>query len=402
MPRPRRVSITRYLDAQDRRVAKGAPGARAVRVLSETWYVTLTIDGKRRTVSLGTTNEGAAWVELRRIEREGLTPAVRPKATTLTQHADDWHDSLMAAGGNPNWCGQVRHRVCHLADLAGWAKLSDVTRDSAAAALAKLVAAPLSLAPQTRNHYLSHLRQFLRWCLETDRLTRNPILGLKPVRVDHDVRRRRRVPTADEVVKLFAYLATAKARRRRGMSGPQRALGYRVAMACGLRKSEVQSLTRHSFDLERGVVTLHAAYDKAGRLAEQPLPPWLVGELREWFAAGGECWPRFGKHLIGAFRADLAAAGVEYSTVAADGRTKEYFDFHSLRHWYVTEIVSQPDMDMKTAMSLTRHSTPALVLKIYARAKEQKRRRAADAIPEPGAQPENPRLRAEPNPAEPE
>ena len=167
------------------------------------------------------------------------------------------------------------------------------------------------------------------------------------------------------------------------MTGRQRALGYRVAMCAGLRAEELRSLTRESFDLEAGTVVVRAAYSKRRRRDTQPLPPWLVDQLRAWFAAGGGLWATLpGWHPGRLLKDDLAAAGVPYTAPGPDGPL--YFDFHALRHWYVTEMANMPGISPKTLMALCRHGTPTLTLKTYARARTHDLRAAVDQLKELG------------------
>ena len=65
------------------------------------------------------------------------------------------------------------------------------------------------------------------------------------------------------------------------MTGPARALCYRLAVATGLRFSEIGSITPESFDFgkEPAVVTILAAYTKNGGGAELPLPADVANDL---------------------------------------------------------------------------------------------------------------------------
>ena len=385
---PRRVAVVRYLDPEGHQVPKGTPGARRVKTLSDTYYAFL--GGKR--VPLGTPDLEEAWARLKEIRERGTAGVSRlPLAELLDAWALSLPEPKQAPGGRRRVDLRL-FRVRRLVELAGWRKAADVTSGSAAAALKKLTRTstaknpkpPRPVAPHTRNLYLGALRQFVRWlCGPPCNLGAYPLAGLKPIPIEHDVRRKRRTPTDGEVIRLFTYLETAPAWR--GMTGPQRALGYKVLMACGLRVQELRSLTPDSFDLDGATVTVHAGYDKSSRLIEQPLPFWLVEELRPHFAAGGGCWSGFPYYAaVRVWRRDLLGAGIEYQTTDRDGKTPLYLDLHSLRHWYVTEIASQPGIDLKTGMTLTRHSTPALFLKVYAKVKQDRLRAAAEAIPRPG------------------
>lgn len=415
-PQPRRVVVVRYVNARGDRVNKGDPGARRVATRSDSYYVTLTVGERRRTFPLKTTDIGLAWERLRKLQRRieaGETdledrPAIA--ADPLPKHVDDWLGDLAAEQVSEDRLRLLRGRLAILAAEAGWNRLADITHSSALRALDRLTKRDRRpIGPQTRNHYLDHLRQFCAWCCGPGkRMTENPAIGLNDLPAEHDMRRLRRVPTPEEIGKLFTWLDSPAAdipagRKwtlpsgnvvtvRVGLSGRQRAMAYRVALATGLRAGELRSLRRESFDLARAVVTVSAAYSrKAAKTVEVPLPPWLVDELSVYFAdAAGAMWDGFPAKTPGRIlQHDLAAAGVEYETKGADGLPR-FLDFHALRHHYITEIASQPGMDLKTLMTLARHSTPDLSLRVYAAVRQENVRAAVAQVPRPGGQPEIP------------
>jgi hypothetical protein len=117
------------------------------------------------------------------------------------------------------------------------------------------------------------------------------------------------------------------------------------------------------------------------RPARIVLPAWLAAELRAWLADGGELWQRLpyknpGKLL----QIDLVAVGIPYRIDSPDGPL--YLDMHSLRHFYCTEVGSQPGMDLRTLLTLTRHSTPDLALKRYGHQQEDKLLDAISRLPD--------------------
>ena len=365
--RPRHLAVVRWELPDGTRVPAGTHGAKKRTHQSEAFYAK--IGGKY--VSLGTSDEAEAWAELRRRQREhadrGTDPIPEPAtpATDFPTAVDAWIQTLLDAGGRADVIATTRRRVLHLAELAGWKDVGDVTEASALGALARLLTEPqkgargghAAFSPQTRNHYLSHLRQFAAWCVEAELLAHSPVRKIRKLSVEADQRHARRSPTEEEVKALFDYLAAAPARK--GMTGPQRALGYQVAMCAGLRLEELRSLSRESFDLEKSLVRVKAAYDKRRRVVEQPIPSWLAAELRAWFDGGGGCWSAFPRgHAAEVLRLDLEAAGVPYTVPGPDGPL--HFDVHALRVWYVSELASQPGISPKTLMTLSRHSTPAL------------------------------------------
>ena len=69
-----------------------------------------------------------------------------------------------------------------------------------------------------------------------------------------------------------------------GMTGPARALCYRLAVATGLRYSEIASILPESFDWKAPSVTVAAAYTKNGEPATLPIPNDLADDLAAYVA----------------------------------------------------------------------------------------------------------------------
>lgn len=396
-PRPHLHKVVRYYDAQGERCSKDAPGARKVVEETDTYYATFWANGKRQRVSLRTTDITVAWQRLRaeqrrRVERElGIRDHLTDAAEIpLKQHLDDWIAVVKTRKVTERHVWALRHSMDVLAEVARWETIADLDHDSCARALEKLMEPtkerPKGLSRQTRNHFLRHARQFGRWAAGPGRRLRvDPFAGLEPIDTSTDRRHDRRVPTDEEIRALFDSLELPDAAQRCRMTGAQRAMGYRVAMATGLRANELRSLGWQSFDLAGGVVTLAAAYSKRRRQDAIPLPVWLADQLAVWFEAGGGCWADFPANWPGRLLVDdLEAAGVAYSVKDAAGNDL-FFDFHALRHWYVSAMAHIPDISPKTLLALTRHSTPELTLKVYAKARGHDLREAANQTPEPGA-----------------
>ena len=231
------------------------------------------------------------------------------------------------------------------------------------------------------------------------------------VNVEEDRRHERRIPTDEEIVLLFEWLAgdarTGVRNRvafRNQMTPARRAIGYKISMATGYRVSEMRTLDAASFDLESGTVSVRAAYAKNRRFDVQHLPTWLVEELREWRDAGGEMsWPFPGGKSGRTLKRDLQdarAVWIKSGISPAEQKARSqsttlcysipgpngplFFDFHSLRHYFVTQIVNTPGVSPKVMMALCRHSSPHLSLKIYGKIRDQGELKAVvNTIPNP-------------------
>ncbi len=393
---PFRVQVSHFTDKHGKRCASTVKGARRSVTLTATYYGI--VGGKR--VSLHTSDLGSAHVELRRLLRDHLdraagivTDAQDILARPLLDLVDDFTAYMASKGTSPEHCRKSNHRLRYVIEAAGWQRWQDVSKDTLLAALRKLREPGIprkkrkgispgrpggvNLSAQTSNHYRTITLGWSAWLADRagvrDPLHRAP--GHQ--RIELDRRHPRRCPTDEEIRQLFDFLDSGRADGYRGLSGPQRALGYRVCMATGLRAKELRSLTRESFDLAEGTVTVQAAYSKHRREDVLPLPMWLVAQLKAWFKAGGECWGNLRRvHPGKSLKRDLRGAGIPYET--KDG----FFDMHALRVYYCTALANLPDISPKTLMTLCRHSDPKLTLSIYARARTKDLAEAVDQIPD--------------------
>jgi integrase len=305
-----------------------------------------------------------------------------------TRHADQYHtraarvaalargaclDDIDTAGRTPE---AVARAARALADAVRPARLSDLTPERVQTALARLRAGGKS--NQTVDHHRAAARAFCRWACDTGRLRDNPMRGVKGFNVEEDRRHRRRALTPDEAARLLQ--AAERGPVVRGMTGPDRARLYALALGTGFRASELASLTPERFDLaaDPPTVTVPAAYAKNGREAVQPLPPALADRLAPWLATLAPGRPAFDpmpEKTAELIRADLKAAGIPYATASGVA------DFHALRASYVSNLVAS-GASVKTCQVLARHSSPSLTIGIYAKASVHDIRGAVDALPD--------------------
>lgn len=386
--RPRRVTVTRYELPDGTRCTKATPGAIPRKTTSDSYYAYF---GRER-VPLGTTDEGQAWQRLREEIRRrrdvalGLRDHLTDSAERpIADHVTAWLATLQDGGVSPIQRQILRTHVDALIAAAHWTSVAQIHADEALRALAQLVEDG-GFGPQTRNHYLAHLKQFTRWLSRPSapRLASDPLRDLGDIPIETDIRHARRAPTPEELGRLYLYLAapTCPLRPQRAMTGPQRALGYKVCMATGLRANELRNLERRSFDLAGATVTGKTRAAKNKRRPVQPLPAWLVEELRVWFEGSGGLWSNFPARWPGRIlTADLVGAGIEPRIEGPDGPL--FFDFHSLRHGYITALAAQPGIDVRTLMELARHSDPKLTIDRYAKGSDERRRTAVEALPNP-------------------
>jgi len=338
-------------------------------------------------------------------------------ARPLAAHLADWHAHLIAKGGTPKHADLSLDRARRVVALArggrladidppktatkaargqatafadkllGPTRLDDLTPTAVQSALAALRDGGRSL--QTCNHHRTAIRGFARWAWRDGRTSEYALIAVAGFNANGDRRHDRRTLGLDELRRLVE--AAHRGGPYRGMTGPDRAMAYRLAAATGLRYSEIASLAPHSFDLDGAApaVTVAAAYTKNGDPASLNLPPDLAADLRDWLAYKPADVPAFPLPEKGAamLRVDLAASGIPYRDAGG-----LFFDFHALRCQHAT-LLDLAGITPRVVQKRMRHSTLELTGR-YTRPRAVDLERAADSMPslrpagqEPAAEP---------------
>jgi integrase len=233
------------------------------------------------------------------------------------------------------------------------------------------------LSKRTANHYLRSIKHFCLWMVKQRRASESPLAHLDCVSVEAgDIRHGRRALSVDEIRRLLETTATQP--ERFGMTGPERVIVYRLAVETGLRRNELRSLTRASFDFDKCMVTVEAQHTKNGKEAVLPLRADTVAELKQFVAgklltAGVFSLPGKTAMMV---RADLEAAGIAYVDDA--GR---FADFHSLRHTTGT-LLASVGVHPKVAQTLMRHSDINLTMSRYTHTLTGQEAKAVESLPD--------------------
>jgi integrase len=330
---------------------------------------------RRATESLAAAAEAeAAQVRAGLIDTRGLARLAH-EARPIADHLTDWQAALEARGGTAKHASVSARRVRRLAGLAGVARIGDLSLSPILAALAALRAAGLS--QETINHHVRAVKAFSRWLWRDGRAADHRLAHLSTSSSESDRRRVRRALTALEAARLVA--AAESGPEIQGVTGPDRAMLYRVALATGFRAGELASLTPESFRLDARppAIVCEAAQTKNGRRAEQPIPAALARLLGPFLAHRPVGSPVFAvpDRTADMIRADLVAAGIAYETDSG------VVDFHALRATYITELV-RGGASVKTCQVLARHSTPILTIGLYARASLHDLAGAVESLPD--------------------
>ena len=307
----------------------------------------------------------------------------------LTTHLEAYRAQLILKCHADTHAVQSVQRCAAAFEGCSFELLADLDADSLSAWLGAkraLTKTAGGFGLQTSNHYLASCKAFAAWCERTRRVPENPFKFLDKLNVAPGILHARREFTAVELAGLMD--AARAGGSMRGISGPDRAMLYAVAVMTGLRAAELASLTRDSFKLDSvpPAVAVEAGYSKRRRKDTVPLHPGLVDQLRPWlttFEAGALLWPgKWAAHCYAAkfVTGDLEAARIVWlagakgkagkaTRDAADDfkpkdRTGRFLDFHSLRHTFITNLVRAGVMPA-VAMKLARHSTITLTIDRY-------------------------------------
>ncbi len=352
----------------------------SLRKKGKVWYVRVRDEsGRQREVKAGPDKSVASQMKrdleskTQRIKAGVLDPreadAMDAERTPIAQHVADYIQDLEAKGACLQHLRNIEKRLGWFLEESRISRLSQLRPSLAVSALKVLRDG--GLGDQTVKHYATAWKSFSRWAWK-DRRTRTDMLAdLDPPKVVTSAKRSALTP--DQTSRLIEV--TRRGPRRRGMTGEDRAWLYTLAAITGLRRGELQSLTPESFSLEGNpaVVSLPGCDTKNSDDAIQPLPAHVVPALRSWLAsksAERSLWaiPVNSALMI---RADLKAAGI----------ASEAFDFHSLRHSYVSAIV-QCGGSVKDSMELARHHDADLTFNRYAHSRLEELSRVVDRMPD--------------------
>jgi integrase len=225
-------------------------------------------------------------------------------------------------------------------------KMKDVQR-----ALAALRAGRKSLA--TCNHHRAAIRGFARWAWRDGRMADDALAGVTGFNAKEERRHNRRTLGLDDLRRLIGAAHGGPAYRE--VTGPARALCYRLAVATGLRFAEIKSILPRSFEFSRepATVTVAAGYTKNGAPTTLPLPADLTPDLARFVATIAPTLPVFPLPDRGAdmLKIDLASAGIPYRDGAG-----LVFDFHALRCQCAT-LADQTGGSPRVVQKLMRHPT---------------------------------------------
>lgn len=350
--------------------------------------------GKRRKKA-GYTDKGRSLelaqhleAEARRVKEGIVDPGERTRREAglkpVAAHVADYEASLFAKGDTSKHAHHAAGAIRRILDDASIASVAEIAPDRLQEALGRMRAGQppkRGRSARTCNHALKSVQAFARWLYDAGRIKEVPrgLAKIPPYPEEADRRRVRRALTKAELDRLLAAAeegppVVAKRKGRGGrviatITGPERAILYRIVMATGFRAEEVRTLTRERFELsgDSPSITVAACYSKRGKRSGrddvQPIRKDVAAALAAWLE---EANPEPGAPVLAVpvrtaemLADDLARAGIPVK----DDKDR-VIDFHALRHSYITHLVAS-GINPKIVQVLARHSTITLTLDRY-------------------------------------
>ena len=353
-------------------------------------------NGKRRTAQgftdRGLTEQLAGKLETEaRLRRTGMIDEdqerlAATKKTPLSELLALFETSL--ADNSPKYVKLTMSQVRRVVNGTGFTTLAEIDPEKVQAFLRSLRTTE-DIGHRTYNQYLQAIGTFCNWCVTTKRLPSNPLAEIERLNTAVDVRHARRALTTEEVAKLVQSARTSGVRVQ-GYSGEERARIYLVSFLTGLRRNELASLVRRSFDLDAAqpTVTIEAVSSKHRRKDVLPLHQELVVMLRDWLQAmspSEKLFPMLARRKTWRMvKKDLERVGIPYETEAGIA------DFHAAgRHTHITELLRN-GASLVEAKELARHTDIKTTMR-YTHIGLKDQARAVGALRMPKVSPANPK-----------
>jgi len=373
-----------------------------------TFYITYHVRPRQRRTVKGCKDKAATEALARKLEadvmlrREGVIDVRAEKlaqweSLPLKDHLADFENAMRARSVTTKHLAATLGCIRMVSDACGFQRPLDLDPARVSAYVADV--RRKGTGARTINARLTAFKAFTRWLFRTERMRTDPMMQVAKLNARTDRRRERRALADDEVVRLLQ--AAERGHVFRKLTGPDRALLYRLAVETGLRKGELASLTPESFGLrdpEAAVVTVAAAYSKHRRDDVVPMRADLAQVMAAYVAdkaADGRLF-RLPDKPADMLKADLRQARAWWirevrdpaerrrrralSFLASRDASGRVVDFHALRHTFITRL-ARSGVTPAVAKSLARHSTIVLTMDHYTHTLIEDERAALDRLP---------------------
>ena len=360
---------------------------------------------------------------IRRFSKMGLVSLERAAGTTaLADHIDEWKAALLNKGTSQSQADLNHQRVTRIFTEAGFRSLTDISGNKVMTVIGQLQTTvnrrnkktdtieTVETGPASslsKRHHLQAVKQFAKWAFINGRLSENPLvhLMLKNVRVENH----RRALSVDELTYLLEYVETAPASWN--VPGHERALIYELAVNTGLRRDEIGSLKRTSFDFKRLTVQVADIDTKNKKPALLPIKAALMDKIKQHLSnkLPTAAVFRVPDETAKMIQKDMRKARAKWIEAVKDNpkehqrRNDSDFlkvethegkcDFHCLRHSFGTFLAAS-GVHPKVAMDLMRHSDINLTMALYTHSNQEQAKAAIDSLPSFGQQPQTKRKKA--------
>lgn len=385
-----------------------------VKTKTKKWYGRYRDEnGKERRVPLAENKATAQQMlaervkQVERIKSGQVHSAEFEMKKPIAGHLKDFEKSLKSRNNTKRHIHDTVAKIQRCIDSCRWKNPAQIRASDVERFLVDL-RDEFSCSVETSNHYLRAIKSFCRWMYLNKRLIELPLLSLSNLNNRIDRRHDRRALSKDEFQRLFDVAEMGPPVE--GLLGIDRAMLYLIASYTGLRKGEIGSLTKESFNFDNekcATVTVEACYSKHRRKDVLPLHLSLVEKLKQWLAMKN---PKSNEILIPVskqagsvdrrtakmIRFDLNAARTFWIAESDSPAEEEkrltsdflsyknhnglFADFHSLRHMFITNL-GKAKVPLKTAQILARHSTVELTANIYTHIDQQEQIDAINSLP---------------------
>jgi integrase len=340
--------------------------------------------------------DAVAWLRrqpasLRRrlIDLQLVPPSTDAASWMLEDHLRAWQQHLTDLKRSPGWVALTVRRardVIAEAKMLTWEELSADDGPSRIARAVRVLQARKSLSAQEHNHHVAAIKALARHVHHCYPALPNPItpINLPKLEVrDVDRTRQHRPLTDEEFTHLMRVVPGFD--RRKGLSGPDRALLYRLCRAVGARSDEIWHATVADLQLDRRPWSVRIVRGKRGKSRVVPLADAdLVDALRRHVAsmAPGVQPFRFHRRQGAAMlRLDMQQAREEWLLKASTPEERRlrtesthllyqsgtsYADFHGFRSMLATDLL-RAGVTAEQASKILGHSSPRTTWNHYQR-----------------------------------
>jgi len=268
----------------------------------------------------------------------------------LTEHLRDYVNHLLI-NSKGNYPEQVKSSIERIIEGCNFQFYADVEGIKVNQFISRLV--DEGMGRHTANHYINAFKSFANWMKKQNRITETPVVES----MKYDVPPQRAFEE-DEFAALCE--AARKGPESYGLIGHERYVLYKLGFDSGLRRNELRSLTRTSFNFEKCTVLVPGTDTKNQNEAFQKITPETAALVRE---IARDKMPdtkifKIHDHSNVMIRKDAAAAGIE--TTNWKGTIK----FHSLRHTLATHLANK-GVPPHIVQKIMRHADIKTTMRYY-------------------------------------